>query len=154
MKRSVVVFLGLALLGFSGWSMAGDNPKEMAEIKVPLKKEYQVKMGKVVFPHARHFLDAGHSCGTCHHVKKSKVNGKFVPQPMTVEKVRELAAEGKSAFQCKTCHGDLKKAQYKKLFHRNCLSCHKKLRAQGKKLPVKCRDCHVKPKRRKAVEGC
>ena len=154
MKRVLVLLLGLAFLGFSGWSLAGEDQKEVTTLKVPVVKEYQVKMGKVVFPHARHFLDEGYSCGTCHHVKKSKVNGKLVPEPMTVEKVEELTAQGKSAFRCKTCHGDLKRAQFKRLFHKNCLPCHKRLRAQGKKTPVKCRDCHARPKRKRAVEGC
>ncbi|HHI96898.1 MAG TPA: hypothetical protein ENJ96_03520 [Thermodesulfatator atlanticus] len=153
MKRFGVLFLVLSFFGWVGWSLA-ENTKELSELKVPLVKEYQVKMGRVTFPHGKHFLDAGYSCGTCHHVKKNNVEGKMVPEPMTVEKVKELAAQGKVAFQCKTCHGDLKRSQYKKLFHKNCLSCHKALKAEGKKVPVKCRDCHVKPKRKRMIEGC
>ncbi len=153
MKRLAVLFVGALFFSWVSWSLA-ENDQKVKELSVPLVKEYKVKMGKVIFPHGKHFLDAGNSCGTCHHVKKNKVNGKLVPEPMTVEKIQALAAEGKSAFQCKTCHGDLNKRQYKKLFHQNCLSCHKHLKAQGKKVPVKCRDCHVKPKRKKVIEGC
>ncbi len=152
MKKLVFFILGGLLLSWWGWSLAEE--KALNALQVPVVKKYEVKMGKVSFPHAKHFLDAGYSCGTCHHEKKSEVNGKMVPTPMSVEKVKALYAAGKSPFQCKTCHGDLKKSQYKKLFHKNCLSCHKAMKAEGKKVPTKCRDCHVKAKKRKALEGC
>ncbi len=160
MKRLFLFLLAGFLVSWGGWSLAEEAKEKSAacpELKVPLVKEYEVKMGKVSFPHARHFLDAGYSCATCHHEKKNKVNGKMVPVPMGVEKVKELRAEGKNPFQCKTCHGDLKKSQYKKLFHSNCLSCHKGLKKQGQKVPTKCKECHVKAKKaraRRMVEGC
>ncbi len=122
-------------------------------INVPVEKVYKVKMGKVTFPHAKHILDLQNACVTCHHEKKIEENGKKVPVPMSLAKVQELQKMGKNPFQCRTCHGDLNTKAFKKLFHSNCFACHKKSKAAGKKAPTKCRECHVKPKK-KVVEGC
>ncbi|WP_022854214.1 cytochrome c3 family protein [Thermodesulfatator atlanticus] len=154
-KKIGSVFTGLLVMAFTTTALAQDTAKEVKEFKVPVVKEYKVKMGKATFPHAKHFLDAGNSCGTCHHEKKVKVNGKMQPVPMTLDKAKALMAEGKNPFQCKTCHGDLNRKQYKKLFHKNCLTCHKEVKKSGKKVPTKCRECHIKPKKkRKMIEGC
>ncbi len=147
-----MVFL-VGLLFFGGVTMlkAQEEPKVL---NVPVVKEYKVRMGKVTFPHAKHILDYQYNCGTCHHEKKVKKGDQLVPVPMSLGKVEEMTAAGKNPFHCKTCHGDLDRKGFKKLFHSNCLGCHKTIKAEGKNPPTKCRQCHVKPKKKKAVEGC
>ncbi|WP_457755934.1 cytochrome c3 family protein [Thermodesulfatator indicus] len=155
MKKLLFILAALILIGSINALAERDTNNVSKKIVLPLVKEYQVKIGKASFPHAKHFMDAGYSCGTCHHEKKVEVNGKMQSVPLTTEKVKAMMAEGKNPFQCKSCHGDLSRKQYKKLFHKNCLSCHKTLKKEGKNVPTKCKECHIKPKRRKAVlEGC
>jgi mono/diheme cytochrome c family protein len=152
MKKLIILVLAVSL-GTGALIWAAEDSKESEAIKVPVVKEYEVRMGKAVFPHAKHFLDFGNFCGTCHHEKKIRQGDKMVPVPLSLEKMKALKDSGRNPFQCRTCHGDLKPKAYKKLFHKNCLDCHRTLKAQGQKAPVKCRQCHVKPKKR-AVEGC
>jgi len=151
MKKWLVFLVGLLLMGGVAILQAGE---EVKVINVPVVKEYKVRMGKVSFPHAKHILDYQYHCGTCHHEKKIKEGEKLVPVPMSLEKVNALTQAGKNPFECKTCHGDLDRKAFKKLFHSNCLGCHKTLKAEGKKPPTKCKQCHIKPKKKKVVEGC
>ncbi|NPB10059.1 MAG: cytochrome c3 family protein [Thermodesulfobacteria bacterium] len=154
MKKWTALIMALLFLGGVSALKAEEGNKDEKVINVPVVKEYKVRMGTVNFPHAKHILDLQYNCGTCHHQKKVEKDGKLEPVPMTLEKVEALAAEGKNAFQCKTCHGDLDRKAFKKLFHSNCLGCHKSLKAENKKAPTKCKECHVKPKKKKAIEGC
>ncbi len=152
MKRSILLLVVLFLFVGAAFLRAEEGVEDLS---VPVLKEYKVRKGLVKFPHAKHFLDYQIKCSACHHEKKIKEGDKLIPVPLSLKKVEELKAQGKDPFRCKSCHGDLKRKDFRKLFHKNCLRCHKALKAEGKKAPTKCRDCHIKPKKRRPmVEGC
>ncbi len=154
MKRYIVLVIGFLLMIGGSLYAQKPGPNSSPSISIPLIKEYKVRKGTIKFPHGKHFLDYQLQCSVCHHEKKVKKDDKFVPQPLTVKKIKELEDQGKNPFQCKTCHGKLNKKDFRKLFHKNCLKCHKALKTQGKKAPTKCRDCHIKNKKRQMIEGC
>ena len=93
-------------------------------------------MGGVKFDHGVHAKLAGDKCETCHHASKP-------------EKAAKAAQEN-----CQTCHTKTAaapmKTNAKLAFHDNlakagtCINCHAKEAASGKKVPLKCLECHKK----------
>ena len=83
----------------------------------------------VPFNHDKH-IAAGYykSCKKCHHTSEGEVKG----------------ADAK----CTTCHTEPAKDDAtpgaKKIFHKSCKTCHKKLEKAGKPTgPTKCDECHA-----------
>ena len=95
------------------------------------------KQPPVDFPHAAHLEVT--KCGTCHHTQPE----------LTAESTEEVAT-------CVSCHKDPKDeapscaemSPTKNPYHINCMGCHKdtvKKDASLKgKVPVTCKECHVK----------
>jgi hypothetical protein len=93
-------------------------------------------MGGVKFDHGAHAKLIGDKCVTCHHASKPERPSK-APQE-----------------NCRTCHTKTASAPMKtsaKLtFHDGlakkgiCIDCHSKVAASGKKVPLKCAECHQK----------
>ncbi len=131
MKRSAIV-LSLAVLCM--FSLAA---VVQAQVKAPgvviLKGN---PMGGVKFDHAAHQKLVGDKCDTCHHASKPEKPAK-APQE-----------------KCQNCHTKVAtppmKTTAKLAFHDNlaksgtCINCHAKEAAAGKKIPLKCADCHKK----------
>ena len=95
--------------------------KETLEFKVPL--------GTVTFQHKTHAITRNIACVICHHTAKG----------------------GEPVKACHECHGKTpagKTPNLQTAIHKTCGDCHKAEIAKGKKAPspVKCMDCHVKPK--------
>lgn len=93
-------------------------------------------MGGVKFDHTAHGKLAGDKCETCHHAAKP-------------EKTAKAAQEG-----CQGCHTKAvtapMKTTTKLAFHDSaakagtCINCHATQAAAGKKVPLKCVECHKK----------
>lgn len=95
-------------------------------------------MGGVKFNHTAHEAAAGGAakCDTCHHASKPE-------KPATAKQEK-----------CQTCHTKVATAPMKTktqtAFHDamakkgTCIDCHTKSLAAGKKVPVKCNECHKK----------
>jgi len=75
-----------------------------------------------------------------------------------VETCSECHHSGNVTDKCLDCHNidnvDVGKiTSVKKVFHGNCIPCHKEMAKElGKR--SKCSDCHLKKKRRMVLEGC
>ncbi len=131
MKRFIAAFAIVTIWAF-GVGIAGQ-----AQVKSPgvviLKGN---PMGGVKFDHAAHAKLTGDKCDTCHHASKP-------------EKPSKVAQEN-----CQNCHTKTVAAPMKTTarlaFHDNlakkgtCINCHVKEAAAGKKVPLKCADCHKK----------
>ena len=81
----------------------------------------------VIFPHEEH--SAVIECQRCHHDFDANGNN--------------LGGEGQACSEChaKTATGGL--LPLKQAFHVQCIGCHSKLLAQGKKTgPITCGECH------------
>ncbi len=118
------MIVSLALLGF----LFGSNTvlaQKTAPDTITLQSEGG-KFGPVPFPHKTHVEKEKIDCSKCHHKDKNP----------------------KEPAQCKTCH--LQKevkdnaSLAKDAFHKNCVTCHKEMAEKGKKVPVKCTECHKK----------
>jgi len=93
-------------------------------------------MGGVKFDHGAHQKLAAEKCDTCHHASKP-----------------EKPAKAKEE-KCQDCHAKTAvapmKTTAKLAFHDNlakagtCINCHAKEAAAGKKVPLKCAECHKK----------
>ena len=95
----------------------------------------------VKFSHAKHAQEYKIACTQCHHVYKDGKN---------------TWKEGDQVEKCDKCHTEAtvqgeaklppeeKKLNLKLAFHKNCLDCHKKLKAENaeSKAPVTCVQCH------------
>ncbi|QGY39122.1 cytochrome C [Pseudodesulfovibrio cashew] len=135
MKKVLLISLMVAALvcAFALPSViAGNAPADEMTLEVPAGAK--ATKTAVAFPHKKH-ADAGLDCLTCHHKAASK------------DAVKGCASEG--------CHVDASKAAKKEptgfyqAFHSkksdaSCLGCHKKMKKEGKNVPVACKDCHPK----------
>lgn len=93
-------------------------------------------MGAVKFDHAAHAKAAADKCDTCHHPSRPEMPLKYDNQ------------------KCLDCHTRTVKPPMKttsKLAFHNataktglCIGCHMKELEAGKKLPLKCAECHKK----------
>jgi hypothetical protein len=104
--------------------------KDTMELKDSLFKK--PKKSAVKFTHKQHSVDLKIKCTECHHVIKDGKN---------------VWKDGDKVAMCATCHksptkNDGKMLSLKNAFHKNCTTCHKKM----KKGPKKCNDCHPKKK--------
>lgn len=94
---------------------AQEAPKDGIKLKC--------KKGDATFNHSTH---QSVSCDKCHH----------------------KAQDGKTHVGCKGCHNAKSKVKSKKAFHGQCVSCHKKTvkkdASKKGKIPVKCKECHIK----------
>ena len=131
MKRVIAVsaMLIICVLGFGALVHAQVKPPGVVVLKGN-------PMGGVKFDHGAHAKLIGDKCATCHHASKP-------------EKAAKTAQEN-----CQTCHTKTAaapmKTNAKLAFHDNlakagtCINCHAKEAAIGKKVPLKCAECHVK----------
>lgn len=135
MKKSLIVSLMVAALVcvFALPAVvAGNAPADNMVLKAP----EGVKMTKpeVAFPHKAHET-AGIDCMTCHHKATDK------------NAIKGCAVEGCHMDASKAAKKDPKgfyQAWHSKKSDASCLGCHKKLKKEGKKVPVSCKDCHPK----------
>ncbi len=157
----VLVCLGLLVASYlkaETQEKQGTNEEVQVEagkdLKIPLEKDFETKKGKVAFPHAKHFLDYDFPCSKCHHQSVEKKGEKTEVKPINLEHIQKMLKEGKSPFQCETCHQGHKEVV--KRVHKLCKSCHQEQNKEfGKSAPTKCRECHPRPKKKKmAIEGC
>jgi hypothetical protein len=126
------LLLGAAAV-FAGAFTVSVAAQEKAPGVVILKGSPQ---GGVKFDHAAHAKLVGTKCETCHHPSKPE-------KPMASKNQR-----------CQDCHTKTAAAPMKTgaraAFHDpmakkgTCIDCHVKEAAAGKKMPVKCADCHKK----------
>lgn len=131
MKASVAVFAMITLCLF--WTGSAAQAQVKAPGVVILKGN---PMGGVKFDHGAHQKAAAEKCETCHHVSKP-------------EKPLKAAQENCQACHTKTATPPMKTAA-KSAFHDvmakagTCIGCHVKEAAAGKKVPLKCAECHQK----------
>jgi len=94
----------------------------------PLRLQFKVAAGKVLFDHKTHFSESGYaiSCGDCHHTLSED--------------------EYEDAQSCTECHdpdeGDEEQPKRADAFHKQCGGCH----AQFEAGPTEneCSKCHVR----------
>lgn len=135
MKKSLIISLMVAAL-VCVFALPAVIAGNKAADNMVLKAPEGVKMTKapVDFPHKQH-VDAKLDCFTCHH-KSTDQNA-----------IGGCSVEG--------CHTDASKAAKKdpkgfyQAFHSkksdaSCLACHKKVKKEGKQVPVGCKECHPK----------
>lgn len=135
MKKSLMISLMVAALVcvFALPAViAGNAPADTMVLKAP----EGTKMTKtaVDFPHKTH-VDGGLDCMTCHHKAASK------------DAIKGCAVEGCHTDASKAAKKDPKgfyQAYHSKKSEASCLGCHKKVKAEGKTVPVACKDCHPK----------
>ncbi len=134
MLRQRVLFVSLILLVASIWVIQAGNLAR-AEDKGPSVITFEVRKGTVTFPHRMHQEKLHLSCGECHHGKTA--DGKQKPY-----------YEGMPIQKCSACHNKTMPVRslskpYKAL-HKNCKTCHRKVRKEYPDAPVKCSACHKK----------
>lgn len=111
----VVVFLAGGIIGMA-----------LAQAdKVTVDNKYPKKLkNPVTFNHKAHAAAA--ACTECHHEWKKE--------------------ESKAPKKCAECHKatDTSEKGLKKIYHKNCIDCHKDLQKKGKKTgpTTKCSECH------------
>ena len=87
---------------------------------------------KVGFPHEQHM--ARYDCLDCHHVYDDLKNN--------VLDATELY-DGNPDIQCLSCHGQKTAIDLMTAFHRQCMGCHNRENAAGRRsAPVMCSECH------------
>lgn len=131
MKKAAVVLATVLALTF-GFMMAVQAQEKDPGVVI-LKGN---PMGGVKFNHTAHMKVVGDKCNTCHHASKP-------------EKAAKSANENCTDCHTKTATAPMK-TTIKLAFHDNlgktgtCPACHIKQAAAGKKVPLKCADCHKK----------
>ena len=102
--------------------------------------------GGVRFTHEKHIKDHRITCDECHHV---------------YEKGKNVWKEGASVKKCEGCHDeptskgekklppDDQKRNLKLAFHKNCRTCHRKIKKEDPRTnaPTTCGKCHEKKKK-------
>jgi len=128
MKKAMLVFalvMGVALV-------AGPVLAQTAPAKVVLKGS---PMGGVNFDHAKHAKLVGDAkCDTCHHASKAEMPLKSKNQKCQECHTKAVAAPMKTKAQAAFHDPTAKKGL--------CIDCHTKEAAGGKKVPLKCGECH------------
>lgn len=116
------------------------SPSKIVLLSLLWKKHSK---GPVELTHKKHFKNYGISCNECHHIFQK---GKNIWRP------------GMRVDKCETCHNDptikgeaglapgSRIRNLKLAFHKNCQSCHLKLKQQNmdSKAPTACGECHKK----------
>lgn len=141
-----VLLVGLTCMFFLavGVLTAGEKQKVSDEIKLQNKGYAKDKKGAVKLTHKKHNVDFKIACADCHHVYEGGKN---------------IWKEGDKVEKCSKCHPIIwekgkkkKKGEAMKLqnaYHKNCKTCHKTLKKEGKKTGPfkKCNKCHEKKKK-------
>jgi len=150
MKSRLILVTILCAVALSALALAG-VPEDKKTLKLDL---IPGKKGVVTFEHEKHATahkgpgGKAITCKECHHTEKA-----------------DSPADPKSVKPCTECHvltGEPKVIDGKKapilakkndkgddfvptsvLFHKNCTDCHKKMKAEGKKIDG-CTTCHKK----------
>lgn len=141
-----ILLVGLTCMFFLavGVLTAGEKQKVSDEIKLQNKGYAKDKKGAVKLTHKKHNVDFKIACAECHHVYEGGKN---------------VWKEGDKVEKCSKCHPIIwekgkkkKKGEAMKLqnaYHKNCKTCHKTLKKEGKKTGPfkKCNKCHEKKKK-------
>jgi len=133
---SIALFTGVGILVATKVQDVPDEINIYSDTYEKSKKKH--KYAPTPFTHKKHNVDYKIPCTECHHVYEGGKN---------------LYKEGDPVQKCSECH-DVKKSEGKKknlmlAYHKNCQGCHKDLKKAGKKTgPIKCKDCHVKKKKK------
>ncbi len=129
----MIAFAAAMMMGSGAIAQTTKSGKvpDVIQLKSPVFKKHTKSI--VTFNHKKHSVDYKIQCTECHHVIKDGKN---------------VWKEGDKVQDCGVCHKSPKKNQGKMLslynaFHKNCRTCHKKL----KKGPTKCNQCHPKKKK-------
>jgi sRNA-binding protein len=93
-------------------------------------------MGGVKFQHSLHAQRAASKCEVCHHASKPEKPNKS-PQQACSECHTKPVQTGMKTGRQAAFHDAAARTG-------NCINCHKKEIAAGKKAPVKCIECHKK----------
>ena len=158
MYRISVGVLCLILAVIFGNAMVVSGESEGETISVPLgviplnpPGEVEAKRPTVPFPHGRHFV---YNCTTCHHQWE---------MDSQIENCTTSGCHDGTESPVKAGGGkvdeDLVINYYKTAYHKLCISCHREMKAENKKLeksgrvlksklpntgPTSCNGCHVK----------
>jgi cytochrome c7-like protein len=120
MRKESVCLLAVAVFVFFGVfsTVHGENEDKGAQVIVIEKG----RMPQVTFPHHLHQKTLENDCNACHDM--------FPKQPGVI---KELITQ--------------KKLRNQQVMNSKCVRCHKEKKAAGEKAgPVKCAQCHVRPK--------
>jgi sRNA-binding protein len=131
MKRAVVVFAMVIALTL-GLAMV-IQAQEKAPGVVVLKGN---PMGGVKFDHAAHAKLSANKCETCHHASKPEKAMKAKQENCQDCHTKAVAAPMKTTTKLAFHDAMAKKG--------TCIDCHTKEAAAGKKVPLKCPECHKK----------
>jgi hypothetical protein len=155
-KISVGVFcLILAVIFGNAMVVSGQDEDEtmsvpMGDILLEPPEGVEAKRPPVNFPHSTHF---GFNCLTCHH--KWEMDESIVS--CTTSGCHDAVASPVKSGKGKVDEDQLIN-YYKTAFHKMCISCHREMKAQNKKLemsgrvlkdklpnvgPTGCNGCHV-----------
>ncbi len=93
-------------------------------------------MGGVKFDHAAHAKAAADKCDTCHHPSRPEMPLKYENQKCQDCHTRTVKLPMKTTSKLAFHDAPAKKG--------TCIDCHMKEQGSGKKLPLKCAECHKK----------
>ena len=140
---SVMVGMASCVFAFGTAVVSGE---EKTPLTAPDKEIVIEGKKPAKFNHASHSA-LNISCGSCHHDASR--------QPLSQDAIASMP-EG-DQLHCASCHTEggaaEKFTKRKDIFHKTCLECHKTTEGD-KKGPTKCSGCHLKKKKKKALEGC
>lgn len=154
----VVLCVMIALLAAGAWGIAGAGEDEtemcipMGSFEIAPPDSVDAKRPATIFPHAVHF---DYSCNECHH-KWDKVSA---VQGCTTSGCHDLTESPEKPVKHLNYTEEAIK-YYKFAYHKQCVGCHKDLKAQNKKTaeaarlndketqvmktgPTSCKGCHV-----------
>jgi hypothetical protein len=126
--KTIALLVAVAFICTLGVALAAaPKPPQTVVLKGPTKPA-------VDFNHKKHAETLKIACTECHH---KYVNGKNVWK------------QGDPVQKCDACHTlnaapGAKPMGLKEALHKNCIDCHKKEKAAGKKAPTMCNECHKK----------
>jgi len=155
-KISIGIFCLILALTFgnamvvSGESDDGNMSVPMGIITLEPPDSVEKSKSAVEFPHPTHF---DFSCQTCHHKwdKETPIGG------CSTSGCHDIAEAPKKSEKLKSDE-NLAARYYKTAYHKLCITCHKEMKAQNKKLelsgrvlvdnlpntgPTGCKECHV-----------
>jgi len=146
----LALILGNAMV-VTGESDEGDDMSvPMGIITLDPPESVEDPRSSVEFPHSLHF---DYSCQTCHHKweKETHIVGCMTSGCHDITKAPTKAERLQS-------DDDLAARYYKTAYHKMCITCHKEIKAENKRLelsgrvlsenlpnsgPTSCKDCHI-----------
>ena len=137
-------------INVSGQSEVEDMSVPMGDILLEPPDSVEESRPAVNFPHSIHF---DYTCQTCHHTweKVTHIVGCSVSGCHDVTEAPKRSDSGRS-------NDEMAARYYKAAFHKMCITCHKEIKLQNKKLelsgrvladnlpnsgPTSCKECHV-----------